>query len=286
MSTDPQTWDFPPRGAALPPIAQTSSFGPVHLGDVMILEWTPASETPHVYLWCLEPVGGDTVATIDVSNGNTSPYTFTHPTQKLNVNSSVEMFCHFSFLETELGNTVVWQFENELAAGGISTWAETVRSTSSSSVSSSTSTSTSTSSSSSTTSSVLSTTTSDPPALSQTGTSTSAPTNTATSSAQNKSESSSSGLSTGAKAGIGVGAAILALVLIVAAIFFVRRYKKKRPAIAELGGSAQYAHEAPAYRDGYTSHAGGVSQWKPPSQYQQPSELDAAQVQELDGRRL
>lgn len=59
MSTSPadaQTWVWPPAGAAVPPIAATGSFGPVNIGDSMVLEWTPATN-PEIDLTCVSESG-------------------------------------------------------------------------------------------------------------------------------------------------------------------------------------------------------------------------------------
>ena len=56
-STDAQTWVWPPSGAAVPPIAATGNFGPVYLGDSMVLDWAP-STNPEIDLACLTDSGG------------------------------------------------------------------------------------------------------------------------------------------------------------------------------------------------------------------------------------
>lgn len=57
-STDAQTWVYPAPGAATPPVAATSNFGPVHLFDKMVLQWSP-STTPNeiVYVCFSESLG-------------------------------------------------------------------------------------------------------------------------------------------------------------------------------------------------------------------------------------
>jgi hypothetical protein len=59
MSSDPQTWVYPPREVSSSPIAETASFGPVYLQDSMVLEWDPATKEPEVNLWCLSLSGGE-----------------------------------------------------------------------------------------------------------------------------------------------------------------------------------------------------------------------------------
>ena len=53
-STSPQhpTWVFPPGGAPSNNIEQTSSFGPVHLDDSMVLQWTPDIVAKTLQLVC------------------------------------------------------------------------------------------------------------------------------------------------------------------------------------------------------------------------------------------
>jgi hypothetical protein len=51
ISSDAQTWIYPPAGAAYPPLAATASFGPVYQGDSMIMEWTPSTR-PETLMTC------------------------------------------------------------------------------------------------------------------------------------------------------------------------------------------------------------------------------------------
>lgn len=54
-SSDAQTWVWPPAEAATPPIA--ASFGPVLIGDSMVLEWIPATK-PEIRLTCVSESRG------------------------------------------------------------------------------------------------------------------------------------------------------------------------------------------------------------------------------------
>jgi hypothetical protein len=76
-SDDPEQWVFPQQGAASPPSSQSSVFGPINLNDVMKLEWTPASQTPEVTLYCtpIAPDGsmGLQTATLVSTGDHTSP---------------------------------------------------------------------------------------------------------------------------------------------------------------------------------------------------------------------
>lgn len=48
---DAQTWSFPPPGAATPPVDSIAAFGPVHLDDSMVLDWSPNTQ-PEVGMAC------------------------------------------------------------------------------------------------------------------------------------------------------------------------------------------------------------------------------------------
>jgi hypothetical protein len=62
-ATDTQTWIFPPPGEAVPPVDATGEFGPVQLGDGIVLDWSPATN-PEIDMRCFSKYGG-TYATVN-----------------------------------------------------------------------------------------------------------------------------------------------------------------------------------------------------------------------------
>ncbi|ETS84385.1 hypothetical protein PFICI_02410 [Pestalotiopsis fici W106-1] len=118
MSEDPQTWVFPPPGAASPPTSQTGNFGPVYPNDTIILDWTPRTETPLIGLGCWNGSNHfDTdIRSDSISKGQTAPVRYTF-NQRFTIKDDVEtLYCHFTFTGTNNGNTVVWEFEKGKAS--------------------------------------------------------------------------------------------------------------------------------------------------------------------------
>lgn len=128
------------------------------------------------------------------------PLTYQFTTPATSQNDTDEIFCHFFFDPSVMGNTVTWQFINESQAKAVTWSASPTSSTSQSSTAS-------------------------------TPTSSSTPAATYPSGAPPAGNSSS--LSSGARAGIGVGVTLGALFLLGALIlFFASRRRKRRLAPA------------------------------------------------------
>ncbi|KAF7540061.1 hypothetical protein G7054_g1634 [Neopestalotiopsis clavispora] len=113
MSTDPQTWVFPPPGAASPPLNQTGNFGPVYPNDTFVLDWTPRSETPSIGLGCWNSSNhfDSDIRSDSVTEGEAAPFSYTF-SQRFTIPDEFEtLYCHFSFHGTDNGNSVVWIFQ-------------------------------------------------------------------------------------------------------------------------------------------------------------------------------
>ena len=113
ISTDPQTWVFPPLGAPQPPSEVAAAFGPVHQGDTIELRWAPASSTPDVAMICTN----DEIA-YTISQGSSSPtyYTFDVSLGSTSSDSSSPFVCHFFFPDTDVGNTITFEYQNDFSS--------------------------------------------------------------------------------------------------------------------------------------------------------------------------
>ena len=121
-SVDPQTWVFPPLGAAVLPSDVSAAFGPISQGDRIKLEWAPASSTPEIAFICANGSSTNQVSqllpltdladgtTYGASDGSTSPY-YLEFDQTINNGSSHT--CWFFFPGTTLGNTLTFTYNND-----------------------------------------------------------------------------------------------------------------------------------------------------------------------------
>ncbi|KAK5113451.1 hypothetical protein LTR85_010879 [Meristemomyces frigidus] len=247
----PQNWIYPPAGAEYPPIAQTSNFGPVHLGDYMVLQWAPDTK-PQIDFSCWALSGNQTTTTIADQAG--PPLTVQLTQVAAQDNASDAVFCHLWFTASRDGNTVVWQFINNASDPAV-TWSADA---SASSTTSAVVAESASSAVSSTAASSMATTSTSPAAAP------SAATSSAAASAQKE-------MSTGTSAGIGVGVAlgVLAIVGVGFALLW-RRQRRRRRSPGWLPGQEKAADgQLPGYQD-------PVGQHRLAELYQPPMELGAA----------
>ncbi|CAF9905273.1 MAG: hypothetical protein GOMPHAMPRED_003099 [Gomphillus americanus] len=255
-------WVFPAPGEDTPPSESEVNFGPIHYKDSIIIQFTPASYTGEIRLYCdYDDTQQGNVWTLPENTGSPLTYHFNQTTPNA-ADPNDYHACHFFFASngpsTSSGNTQAFQYLNnatgkavlwsasggatESSGGGGGSDTTSTTSTTSSSTSTSTSTSStstiSTTSQSNTSSSSTSTSTSTTgtPTTLSSSTSTSSNTSSGTAAASTSTNTSApdvqvspqpSGLTGGAIAGIVIG--ILALIALIAGLgfFFGRRARRR-----------------------------------------------------------
>jgi len=206
-----QTWIWPPAGAATPPIGATGNFGPVNIGDSIVLTREPSTK-PEIDMTCFSESQEATRSVVAKLASPPLTYQFKDPA---NSNGSENIFCHIFFAQSTNGNTVTWQFLNQAGDKAV-TWSASSGALSTAKPSSSTATES--------LSTMLTNSLSSATGVSSSSSSSS----TATA------QSASTGLSSGASAGIGIGVTLGALALAGLAFFLVRKKRRNQRRVSGL----------------------------------------------------